>query len=367
MLSQSQLANYDLIISTTDSTEELLSFVNLCKIQKNGKLLIISDLEDKILKKHNLDFSLHTAFDEVDLIMNVNRLLSDFNQKVKLMEIKKKIYSKRIAKKEFKPISNDQFIKSQIIKAESFAEQRKNVFISGPKGSGKTRFTDFIFNCSPIKNKHYLYVDCKNFSEPHISELLFENKSGGKHYSDYLNEKFQGVILLDQLTSLSLELQSSLAERLKVIYKNKNDKNLQIISTSIHPKENTEKEFLLLPTLANFLCKETIILTPLAERKEDVVLLFNHFQKLFADKYHLVPKVLSKNFQYLLTTYSWPQNIEQLKIVVKKFCFFGEYITEKEFKKMIDSSQSAKMDIDSFISLKSHDIYYTPKFLQENL
>jgi len=365
VLSQKQLAEYDLIISTTDSTEELLSFVNLCKIQKNGKLLLISDLEDKVLKKHNFDCCMHTAFEEVDLIMNAHRLLTNFNQKIRLMEMKKKIHSKRIAKKELTPVTSDPFIKSQIKNAAIFAEKGNNIFISGPTGSGKSRFVDFIYNCSPIVDKHYLYADCKNFTEPYINDLLFENAAGGKYYSDYLNEKFQGILFLDNITSMSLETQSMLAARLELLLKE--SKDIQIISTSNHTKTEALQEFLLLPTLATYICESSLNLTPLTERKEDILILFDHFQNVFNSKYNLQPKTLSRNFKYLLTTYNWPQNIEQLKIVVKKFCFFGEQITEKQFKKMIDSTETGKFDLIPYIATKKPEAYHTPKFLHQNL
>ena len=175
-----------------------------------------------------------------------------------------------------------------------------------------------------------MYVDCKKFSEPHINELLFENSSGGKYYSDYLNEKFRGLVFLDNLTNMSLETQSMLVERLDNLYKNLNNKRFQIISTGINSIQDALQEFSLIPTLAKYLCEETITLTPLNNRREDILLLFDFFQHSFTNKYHLQQKELSKNFEYLLTTYDWPQNIEQLKKVVKKFCFFGEQIPAKK-------------------------------------
>ncbi|MBN2280038.1 MAG: sigma 54-interacting transcriptional regulator [Candidatus Marinimicrobia bacterium] len=363
ILSQTILAEYDLVIATADSTQELLSFARLCQIQKNRKLFIITDLEKKIMDKYSFDCFMHTAFDEADLILEVNRLLADFHQKAKTRLLQKNLHSKRILMDVTKPVTQDSRIFNQVKNAERFAAQRNNVFITGPVGSGKTLFADFIFKCSPIKEKQYLYINCRQFSEPQIKDLIFENSAGGQFYNDYLNSKFRGVVYLDNVTSLSLEMQSKLSDRLEELFRNQENRNIQIISTSTYSREETLKEFLLLPNLMKFLCEDILQLPPLSKRKTDILVLFDYFQQSFEKEFGLNYRTLSKNFEYLLTTYEWPENVTQLKDAARKFCFFGEHISEKEFKKLIESTSLKEKPI-NFLTEKTD---YTPHFLQQNL
>jgi DNA-binding NtrC family response regulator len=52
---------------------------------------------------------------------------------------------------------------------------------------------------------------------------------------------------------------------------------------------------------------------PLRERKEDVFLLFRKFTADFTDKYRTPPIQLDEEAQQVLTNYSWPGNVRQLK------------------------------------------------------
>jgi DNA-binding NtrC family response regulator len=57
---------------------------------------------------------------------------------------------------------------------------------------------------------------------------------------------------------------------------------------------------------------------PLRERREDVVLLFRKFASDFAEKYKMPSLQLSSEAAQVLTNYSWPGNVRQLKNITEQ-------------------------------------------------
>ena len=78
-----------------------------------------------------------------------------------------------------------------------------------------------------------------------------------------------------------------------------------------------------------------IIVPPLRERKDDIMLLFRKFSGDFAQKYHMPPIQLSDDAKDLLMQYRWQGNIRQLKNI-------AEQISIIEKKREIDSQILAK-------------------------
>jgi transcriptional regulator with PAS, ATPase and Fis domain len=73
-----------------------------------------------------------------------------------------------------------------------------------------------------------------------------------------------------------------------------------------------------------------IMIPPLRERKEDILMLFKKFANDFAEKYRMPPLKLTDEAIQLLEAYHWPGNIRQLKNVTEQIS-----IIEKE--KLIDA------------------------------
>ena len=61
-----------------------------------------------------------------------------------------------------------------------------------------------------------------------------------------------------------------------------------------------------------------IMIPPLRDRKEDILLLFKKFASDFAEKYRMPPLVLGDDAIKMLENYRWPGNIRQLKNVTEQ-------------------------------------------------
>ena len=102
-----------------------------------------------------------------------------------------------------------------------------------------------------------------------------------------------------------------------------------------------------------------ILVPPLRERKEDIVTLFRRFCIDFSEKYHSEPIQLDDNAKQLLTNYSFPGNIRELKNIAEQVSVLSKtkIVTAEEFRQFIpDTRQNnlpvpmARADNQSFMS-----------------
>ncbi len=362
------LNNYHLVIINIESKVELEAISQICPKKKATKVILISSLNRINFDLYNIDCYLTSDFNDVDIILKSNEMLCNLNMQMKIKDINKQILSRRKARKQFIPTSSNNFLKNQIKKAGKCAIEKKNIYISGPAGSGKSRFVDYIFNNSPIEEKNYLYINCQKFSEKDIETLLFETHNGAKYYTDYLNPKFKGIIYLDHITRLNLQTQSRLAQRIKNLITGETvNKTIQFVATSTFKCQTAIDEFLLLPSLSRLICDTQIIITPLSQRREDILYLFDHFITEFSNELNQeVPKVTTAVTNFL-TDYNWPGNVQQLKQVAKKYCYLGHQLPLEKFKKIILTPTTDISKPSDNLSFRQSPTLYTPEFLRRNL
>jgi sigma-54-specific transcriptional regulator len=62
----------------------------------------------------------------------------------------------------------------------------------------------------------------------------------------------------------------------------------------------------------------TLPLKPLRERAGDILPLTQHFLKMYAQRLHVAPPVLSPDAECALTAYPWPGNIRELENVIHR-------------------------------------------------
>ncbi len=360
--------NYHLAIIHIETKTELAAISQQCPKKKNTRVILISSLKRINFEQHNIDCYLTSDFNEVDIILKSNELLCNMNMQMKIMDINKQILSRRKSRKQSTPLTKNNYLKNQVKRAGKFALEKKNIFISGPAGSGKSRFVDYIFNNSPIEEKNYLYINCKKFSEKDIEDLLFEDENGAKYYTDYLNPKYKGIVYLDHVTGLNLQTQSRLAKRIRELSTdNQGNKTIQFVATSIFKCQTAIEEFLLLPSLARLLCDEHLFITPLNQRREDIIFLFNHFVTSFCKELNQEVPDLSMAVKNFLTDYNWPGEVKQLKKVAKKYSYLGHKLPLDKFKKLINKTVPNETGRPDNIPPHQQSYQYTPEFLRKNL
>src|SRR5699024_6338120 len=137
----------------------------------------------------------------------------------------------------------------------------------------------------------------------------------------------KGILFLDEISELSLELQVKLLrvlQEMEVTPIGGTDPipiNVQIISATNKDLADMVKQNKFREDLFYRINVITIIVPPLRERIEDVSLLAYHFMSelnaKYDKEYNLSPDALS-----LLESYSWPGNVRELQNLVERFVVF---------------------------------------------
>lgn len=232
-------------------------------------------------------------------------------------------------KQRFGIIGNSDGLNRALDVALQVAPTDISVLVTGESGSGKEIMPQVIHHYSSRKHAEYIAVNCGAIPEGTIDSELFGHEKGAftgatgerKGYFEVANG---GTIFLDEVAELPLQTQVRLlrvletGEFIKVGSSKVQKTNVRIIAATNENMQEAIAKGKFREDLFYRLSTVPIQIPPLRERKEDVHLLFRKFAADFAEKYRMPTIRLNAEAAELLTNYSWPGNIRQLKNVTEQ-------------------------------------------------
>jgi DNA-binding NtrC family response regulator len=206
---------------------------------------------------------------------------------------------------------------------------RTSILIQGESGTGKELVANAVYECSARSIQPFVKLNCAAIPENLLESELFGHEKGAftdaKAMKKGLFELADGgTLFLDEISSMRLNLQPKI---LRVI---ENQTFRRIGGTSdikidvrVIAATNTNlaemvrnKEFR--DDLYYRLKVMEIILPPLRERPEDILLLSKLFLEQFNREFHRNIHRLASETEELLLGYAWPGNVRELKNVMER-------------------------------------------------
>ncbi|MCA9039768.1 MAG: sigma-54-dependent Fis family transcriptional regulator [Planctomycetaceae bacterium] len=203
------------------------------------------------------------------------------------------------------------------------------VLIEGDSGTGKELVARAIHQNSLRKNKPFVPLNISALPDSILESELFGHEQGaftgamGRRIGkfEYANG---GTLFLDEVGEMPLDTQVKLLrvlEERKITRLGANeemDVNVRLVAaTNANLKEMVaEKKFR--EDLYYRLSVVTIQLPPLRERRVDIPLLLEHFQKQLSANSGKEVQGFSKAARQALTLYDWPGNIRQLRNTIER-------------------------------------------------
>ena len=207
--------------------------------------------------------------------------------------------------------------------------------VTGPTGTGKELVANALHNLSPVASKRMVVCNCSA-----VAETLFESELVG-----YVKGAFTGAtqdriglveyanggtLFLDEVGDTPLPMQSKLLRLLqnhelqRVGSPEVRRVDIRVVAATNRdlPAMIAEKQFR--EDLFFRLSMVEIKLPRLAERKEDLPLLEQHFLERFASEYNKPLRRLARRAQMLLSRYSWPGNVRELENVLGNASMMAE-------------------------------------------
>lgn len=210
--------------------------------------------------------------------------------------------------------------------AESEAE---TVLIAGESGTGKNLLAQAIHYNSQRAGKPFMEVTCTALPEQLLESELFGHERGA--FTDARSTKVglcelahNGTLFLDEIGDMPLATQAKLlgfcesrtfrrVGGVKII-----SVNLRVIAATNQDMLKLIEEKRFREDLYYRLNVIEIVIPPLRERPEDVVLLANFFLDRFNHKFKKKVLGIDDTAMRALTSYPWPGNIRELKNVLER-------------------------------------------------
>lgn len=204
-----------------------------------------------------------------------------------------------------------------------------NVLILGESGTGKELFARAIHEMSIRKKEPFIAINCAAIPENLLESELFGYENGAFTGANKGGKpgKFElangGTIFLDEVGDLSLHLQPKL---LRVIEYGQLERvgGIKSIKLDVRIIAATNKDLEVMAEKGEFredlfyrLCVIPIMIPPLRNRPEDIILLAEHFLSKYNEKFKKNVITISEEVKKQLLLYDWPGNVRELENVIE--------------------------------------------------
>jgi sigma-54 interaction domain protein len=204
-----------------------------------------------------------------------------------------------------------------------------SVLIVGESGVGKEIIPRVIHDNSPRRREKYFAVNCGSIPEGTIDSELFGHEKGSftgaiGESEGYFGIANKGTIFLDEVGELPLATQARLlrvletGEYIRVGGQKIMKTDVRIVAATNVNMQKAISEGRFREDLYYRLNTIPIMIPPLRERGEDIILLFRLFAMQIAEKYRLPKITLTDEAKDILRNYKWPGNVRQLKNITEQ-------------------------------------------------
>ncbi len=257
---------------------------------------------------------------------------------------------------------------------DKVASTTATVLIYGESGTGKELVARAIHYSSPRASSPFVPVNCGGIPESLLESELFGYVKGAFTGANETRAGFfltadGGTIFLDEVGEMSLAMQVKLLRVLQ-------DKEICMVGSTKPRKVDvrilaaTNKDLLKLVENGSFredlyyrLNVVNIAMPPLSQRKEDILVLVNHFTRKFAEESSRTPPSYSDDALRALMNYSWPGNVRELQNLIQQLVVMtdGDVIGVHDFPSLMRFSVNNTAGLDR--SLAQVEAEYIRKVL----
>ncbi len=256
---------------------------------------------------------IHRAFEHKKLIDENNSLLSKGDGEFNFQNI----------------ITRSTKMKKVIKLISKAAPSEANVLITGESGTGKELVARAIHNLSERRTEPFVPINCSALPENLFEAELFGYEKGAftganKRKLGLIEYANKGSFFLDEVFEMPLSIQVKMLRVLqdkkfrRVGGKNLIEADVRFISATNKKIDSTLNSGNLREDFYYRLNVINVQLPPLRERKEDILLLANHFLKKILKTYNKNVNGFNKETIDIFRSYPWPGNVRELQNVVSR-------------------------------------------------
>jgi len=209
------------------------------------------------------------------------------------------------------------------------ARTHATVLIQGESGTGKEAVARALYAESPRARAPFIKVNCAAIPENLIESEFFGHERGA--FTGALNKRegrFElahgGTILLDEISEISPTVQAKL---LRVLQEREFERvggnrtlkvDVRVIATTNRDLEKSVEKKEFRQDLFFRLNVVPIHVTPLRNRREDVLVLKKEFLRRFSRRHGIRIKGFTDQVREVLIKHTWPGNVRELQNVIER-------------------------------------------------
>lgn len=251
-------------------------------------------------------------------------------------------------------------------RAMKLAQSNSPVIVFGESGTGKELIVQGIHHASNRSFGPFIAQNCAAIPATLLESILFGTAKGS--YTGAVDRPglFElasgGTLFLDELHEMPIELQTKLLRVLEDGMVRRVGSSINILvdvrvisAMNIHPLWAVEKQQLRhdLFYRLNVISYE---LTPLRERKEDILFLTEHFITFFNDSLKKKVSGINEEIHRVFLDYKWPGNVRELKHTIEYMMNVCEedYLTIKDLPGLLKQLRPLNKEKIVTLSLKEN-------------
>ncbi len=236
-------------------------------------------------------------------------------------------------------IGEDSRMKAVVEAAHRAAQMSVSVLITGETGTGKDVLARAIHQMGPRADKPFVGINCAAIQSTMLESELFGHEAGAftgavKRKTGLMEYADQGVLFLDEISSMPLDMQAKLLRALdeQAI---RRVGGTSLIKVDVHVIAASNRDLKAMIAKGEFredlyyrLKVLDLHLPPLRERKADIPRLAGLFLEQFNRKKGMNVRELSPAALEILMRHDWPGNIRELRNAIERAMLFcdGERI-----------------------------------------
>lgn len=212
---------------------------------------------------------------------------------------------------------------------QEVAKHDTNILIQGESGTGKELIARAIHRQSARSSKRFVEVNCAAIPGSLLESELFGYEAGA--FTDAKRRKLGlleyasgGTLLLDEIGDMSMPLQAKFLRMLEDGHIRRLGGN-ENIPVDVRFIFSTNKDLAKMVSTGSFredlfyrIRVVPIILPPLRERVEDIILLARYYVEEFNKKLNKKVRGFNKDSEEILKKYPWPGNVRELRNIIER-------------------------------------------------
>ncbi len=230
-------------------------------------------------------------------------------------------------------VGNTPAMKMLISQAQRAAMTSTSVLVTGETGTGKEVLARFVHQSGPRANKPYVAINCAAIQPTMLESELFGYEAGAftgaeKRKHGLLEVADGGVLFLDEISSMPLEIQAKL---LRVLEERafRRVGGTTLIKVDVQVLAASNRNLMVMIGEGQFredlyyrLKVVDLHLPPLRERREDIPELVGYFVRQHNARMGLNINNVTPRAMAALVSYRWPGNIRELSNAIERALLF---------------------------------------------